>query len=292
MYKNKPKTITQSQDPYYIPTRSQHTLNVVILGGTRGLGAALVNKFYEQDHNVLFTSRTRENIRISLETLKYNSSAKAIGIASDVSCLQGVMHLKEQVTNYMPDGVDIWVVNAAVSDGNTPFVEHSYEKIQEIVKTNLMGNALVVKLALELTTNTCNNNMMHIFNIAGAGSNGAGTPDFSLYGSTKAGVSQLTKSLRHELKDNKSVGLHIISPGMMPTELLSANASLVKKRIFNIICEHPDVVAAFIYTNMMRVVDNDEKESTITYLGVPRILYHLATFHKRMNRFYNTDEKQ
>lgn len=42
------------------------------------------------------------------------------------------------------------------------------------------------------------------------------------------------------------VGIHTLSPGMVLTDLLLDGATDVNKQIFNVLCEQPETVAAFL----------------------------------------------
>ena len=71
-----------------------------------------------------------------------------------------------------------------------------------------------------------------IYNIAGAGSNGFSTPNFAVYGATKAGISQFTRSFQSEIAAaaaDEKVTTSMVSPGMIMTDLLIEN---LDKRIF------------------------------------------------------------
>ena len=66
----------------------------------------------------------------------------------------------------------------------------------------------------------------HIFNMEGAGSDGNETRKYAAYGFTKAGLSQLTKTLNKEMSLNekmkdKMIKVHTVSPGMVFTDLIS-----------------------------------------------------------------------
>jgi NAD(P)-dependent dehydrogenase (short-subunit alcohol dehydrogenase family) len=63
-----------------------------------------------------------------------------------------------------------------------------------------------------------------------AGADGFATPQYAAYGATKAALPQLLGSLQAELAGS-AVGVHIVSPGMMLTELLLENASVANKQV-------------------------------------------------------------
>jgi len=46
----------------------------------------------------------------------------------------------------------------------------------------------------------------------------------------------------------------VLSPGMMLTELLLEGATVANKQAFNILCEHPETVAAFLVPRVRSAV--------------------------------------
>ena len=255
-------------------------LNVVVLGGTKGFGNSLVRKFHAQGHRVLFTGRSNAHVQ-------EQTGSRLIRLKHDVSDPEGFTPLTTTIHRSMPGGVDVWVNNAAVSDNYAYFHEHSPQRVAEILHTNLTGSILSTRHAIEVIKDNTSGHMGHIFNVVGAGSNGMPTPQFSVYGATKAGLSQFVRSIRAELKQwHGDIGLHLISPGMMPTDLLALNASPTQLRMFNILAEDPDIVAAYVYERILDIVENKRTKTDIRYMTLQRIVHSVLTFREREGRFF------
>lgn len=95
-----------------------------------------------------------------------------------------------------------------------------------------------------------------IFLIDGAGSRGTATANSATYGSTKAAMPQLLRSLAAEVKQSK-VSVHLASPGMVATDLLLKGVSNPRAaKIVNILAEDPKVVAAWLAPRMRGVAGN------------------------------------
>eukprot|EP00951_Prasinocladus_malaysianus_P020008 scaffold162999_cov52-Prasinocladus_malaysianus.AAC.1 len=57
------------------------------------------------------------------------------------------------------------------------------------------------------------------------------TPNYAAYGSTKAAIGHLMKTLQAEAKEAKlDIGVHTLSPGMVLTKLLLEGATLRNKQ--------------------------------------------------------------
>ena len=65
------------------------------------------------------------------------------------------------------------------------FINMTNEKIENVVKTNLLGCLLCTKAAWKLMSQQEGGG--HIFNMDGAGADGSATPQYAAYGATKAG---------------------------------------------------------------------------------------------------------
>jgi chlorophyll(ide) b reductase len=109
-----------------------------------------------------------------------------------------------------------------------------------------------------------------IFNLAGAGSDGNGSPLYGVYGATKAGIVQFSRSMQAEWK-NTSVDMHVVSPGMMMTELLTDGLGDVKLAFIEFLCTHPELVAYHLVPRMRRAYFYQE-ESYIRFLTVLKVV--------------------
>jgi len=261
---------------------SKSSLNVVIIGGSKGFGNALVRGFSNRGHNVLYTTRLAPCIKTT-----------SVGIVNNIANKHDIVKLESAINHHMHDGVDVWINNAAISDSYTMFQDTTIDKIDEIISTNLKGTIMATHCAIKIHAQSkprSNLRMCHVFNVVGAGSNGSSTPLFSLYGATKAGVQQFTCTLKAELKKEKNIGLHLLSPGMMPTELLVKNASPLQLKMFNVLCEDPDIVAGFVINEITNdIIPNGNLDKDVYYMTPLRIMGNLATFYKRSNRFFRQE---
>jgi chlorophyll(ide) b reductase len=250
-------------------------LNVIVTGGSRGFGRSLVKQFVNKGHRVLYTSSSKSG---HIDDIP---NAKHIVMDVRISDPDRVYNTFDQ---FMPNGVDIWINNAAISDGNRKFLDTSSSRLKQIVDTNLYGTLISTKLAIDLMTPYRKG---HIFNVIGAGAGGSITPDYAVYGSTKAGVTQFTRTLQKELAmESCPIGLHLLSPGMMATELLEENLCEQKRIIYNILCEYPDIVATEFVPKIVDIVQKNQKNQKLNYMTPSRILHYFLTASSRKDRFY------
>lgn len=95
-----------------------------------------------------------------------------------------------------------------------------------------------------------------VFLLDGAGSRGTATAQSATYGSTKAAMPQLLRSLAAEVRQSK-VSVHLASPGMVATDLLLKGVSNPRAaKIVNILAEDAKVVAQWLVPRMRGLTGN------------------------------------
>lgn len=228
-------------------------LHVVITGGSKGLGKALAKEFLARGDRVVICGRDGKDLEAAVRQLSSTSAAAVFGKQADVGKSGDVDALLAFALEKLDSRVDAWINNAGCGNGRmASLAETSPESIERIISTNLTGTLLCCRAAMR----SPNGAVKAIFNMDGAGSAGFKTPRYATYGSSKACLPQLAKSLVVEGKSNgKAIAVHTLSPGMMITELLMGKSSdgcgvdpekVKSARIFNILAETPDVVARWM----------------------------------------------
>lgn len=94
-------------------------LNVVITGGTRGIGRALVREFLAAGDNVFIAARSQRTVRdVAMELAPECARQRQIsGVDCDVSKPSSVTRLASMAQDHFEDGtIDVWINNAGASD--------------------------------------------------------------------------------------------------------------------------------------------------------------------------------
>ncbi|KAK9917725.1 hypothetical protein WJX75_007567 [Coccomyxa subellipsoidea] len=270
--------------------RTPHApLNVVVTGGTKGIGKAIAREFLRSGDRVMVSSRSVQAVRRAMNELREEVGTDIWigGIDCDVSSPASVQRLADGAASQM-GSIDVWINNAGYSGSFQSFIDARPDQIQEVVQTNLLGCLLCTRAAMRLMAAQPRGG--HIFNMDGAGADGLPTPQYAAYGATKAGIAHLMGSLTSEGASGAArVGVHCLSPGMVLTNLLLEGASDINKQIFNILCEQPETVAAFLVPRARTVAARGEAGRYIRFLTLPRALLRFITAPLRANRFFNAD---
>lgn len=268
-------------------------LRVVITGSSKGIGKALAREFCRAGDHVIVTARSRHSVRKTVAELRaeMGPSIRITGTEVDVGNPASVARLAKAAPLYFGGAVDVWINNAGFSGSFQPLVESSAAQVQEVVCTNLLGTLLATRAAI--LTMESQSTAGHIFNVDGAGADGAPTPNYAAYGATKSGIAHLMGSLSAELKDSGSTtAVHTVSPGMVLTGLLLSGATPANKRAFNILCEQPETIAAYLAPRMRTVVARDGRQQYIRYLTPGRALWFLLMAPLRIRRYFDDEGRQ
>jgi NAD(P)-dependent dehydrogenase (short-subunit alcohol dehydrogenase family) len=188
--------------------------NVLITGGSRGIGCTTAKLFAASGANVIITYKSsRQAAEQTIADLKPGRhSMFQLDVADPLAVKNFFALYAEQY-----DKLDILVNNAAV------FIEHkiletSYENWlkswDQTLKANLSGPANMCFFASRLMMK------QHSGKIINISSRGAfrGEPDHPAYGASKAGLNAMSQSLAVALAPH-NISVHIIAPGFVETEM-------------------------------------------------------------------------
>ena len=239
-----------------LPDYKNKQLNVVITGSTKGIGKALAKKYYLQGANVIINSRSTQSI-LSVYNELYDEKKENLlyGIVADISDNSNVNFFVSCCFNKI-ENIDLWINNAATCTYKRQcFEKFNKTDIDTIIDTNLKGTIYCCHNLLPLMKKG------HIINVIGAGSNGLHTNGYSIYGSTKAAIQQFTHTLVKENKNNE-IGIHLLSPGMVNTDLIMSNLDEDPKlkKIVSFLCVEPEHAANDIIKKIDKQILNSNKK--------------------------------
>ncbi|MEW1859861.1 MULTISPECIES: SDR family oxidoreductase [unclassified Streptomyces] len=181
--------------------------NVVITGGSSGLGLATARLLVGEGARVLVTGRGQDALDAAREQL----GGDAVAVRSDASSLSDIDALADRVKAELGT-VDALFANAGVS-GFAPFEATSEQLFDELLTINAKGPYFTVqKLAPLLAEGS---GVVLTTSVA----NVLGLPALSAYAASKAALRSMTRSLARELLPRK-VRVNAVSPGPIDTGIL------------------------------------------------------------------------
>lgn len=263
-------------------------LNIVITGGSRGVGYSLAREFLKRGDFVIICGRSESTVSAAVERLQKDTMCATVAISGttcdvtryeDVQRLVGFAVDQLQANDLSGGCIDLWINNAGTTgDVVGKFIDIPTDVIKSVFDTNMLGVAYCSRAAaLQMMTQSRGG---HIANMDGRGRAGATT----CYGVTKRSVVALTNMLSKEF-ENTRVGFHVTQPGMCLTKLLVRDGQDVRtRRIFNILAEDTDVVANWMVGKLSRIRGTGR---SIAYLTPLSVAWRFATFPVRRNRFFD-----
>lgn len=260
---------------------------IVITGSTRGLGLGLAGEFLKRGCAVVVSGRTPAAVDNAVQQLSTGRSTeqsvnggadRVLGQPCDVTVYGQVQSLWEAARGRF-GRVDVWINCAGLAHADIVFWDQPPERYPNVVMTNVVGTMYGCRVAL---TGMLAQGGGAIYNVEGFGSRGRLQHGLSIYGSTKAAIHFLTRSLQLEAKD-LPVMVGAISPGMLITDLLIGQyqgrpAEWERaKRVFNALADRVETVAPFVADKVLT------GETPIIWLTPAKVMYRLlvARFKKR-----------
>jgi len=257
--------------------------NIIITGSTRGVGLCMAREFLKFGCNVTVSGRGEKSFAVAKRELA-EFSDKILYVPCDVRIKRAHENLwKESVKKW--GRVDFWINNAGQ---NCPYefiydTEENY--VDAVIDTNIKGMIYGSQIAAK---NMLSQGSGQIWNMEGLGSNDMIQVKTILYGTSKRALTYFTKALAKELVGT-SVLAGRLSPGMMLTDFITKtpdgeNSPVVEnqrfKKIFNILADKPETVAAFF---VPRILENTKNNAHIVWLTNTKSLLRFtrATFKKR-----------
>ncbi len=234
--------------------------SVVITGGTRGIGLAMTVEFLSRDCCVTVSGRG--------ESLP-ETAARALQEYHDrIQYIRCNVQHKEEVDALWSSAtecwgrVDIWINNAGQNAPYEYVYDTDYKSTDAVIGTNIRG---LVYGSQTAAARMREQGSGQIWNMEGLGSNGMIQPKTVLYGMSKCALTYFTRGLAKEL-EGTGVLVGRLSPGMMLTDFITKTpdgeaSPVIKeehfKKVFNILADKPETVAAFLVPRMLANTKND-----------------------------------
>jgi 3-oxoacyl-[acyl-carrier protein] reductase len=185
--------------------------NVLVTGGSRGIGKACVELFLKSGANVAFTFQ-RAKLEAEKVASGYVGSSKLKYYKLDLSDTDDIEKVIGNVLNDFGH-IDVLVSNAGIWK-EAAIDEMTLEEWNEMININLTSIYLITKLVVP---GMKKNNFGRIINIASTAGQ-RGEAFHSHYAASKGGMISLTKSLASEL-GKFNITVNCVAPGWVMTDM-------------------------------------------------------------------------
>jgi len=198
--------------------------NVLVTGGSRGIGKACVELFLKAGANVAFTFQSAK-VEADKVIANYTGSSK---LKPYKLSLSDSVEIEKVVGFVLSDfgHIDILVNNAGIWK-EAAIDEMTIDEWNETMSINLTSTYLITKLLVPVMKK---NNFGRIINIASTAGQ-RGEAFHSHYAASKGGMISLTKSLASELGQH-NITVNCVAPGWVVTDMTTdslGDAEIYKK---------------------------------------------------------------
>ncbi|MBK1442487.1 SDR family oxidoreductase [Parapedobacter sp. ISTM3] len=180
--------------------------NVVITGGSTGIGFATAKAFINAGASVWITSRSADNLQKAATKI---NSPKLKTVVSDTSSLEGIAVLEKAVAE-SGNKVDVLFLNAGIATF-APIEQTSEADFDAQFNTNVKGYFFTLQKLIPHLANGAS--VLFTSSTVATASQMYG----SVYSATKGAVNKIAQVAANELADRK-IRVNIVSPGPTQTE--------------------------------------------------------------------------
>ncbi len=182
-------------------------MKVVVTGGTKGIGRAIIEVFFAHGADIAFCARNADDVeQLNQELFKRDPSRSIVAGVADVSKKEDVISFSEEI-NKRWNTIDALVNNAGVFIPGE-ILDEDEGSLEHMINTNLYS---AYNLTRALVPQMIDRGGGHIFNICSVASLLA-LPGGGSYSISKFALLGFSKVLREELKA-KGVKVTSVMPG-------------------------------------------------------------------------------
>jgi NAD(P)-dependent dehydrogenase (short-subunit alcohol dehydrogenase family) len=185
--------------------------NVVVTGGSRGIGAAVAKRFAADGARVTICSRTIDDLEAVAKSIRAEGGAVS-AVEADVRNEDDLKRVMETATEEA-GGIDVLVANAGVyhgTPGQTPLRDEDYETFDDHVDINARGVFATIREALPHLASDARV-LVPSGSVARKSKAGVGS-----YAVSKAAAEAIVRGFAAELDQTVAV----VDPGQVSTDLM------------------------------------------------------------------------
>ena len=200
----------------------------IVTGGSRGIGKEIAVGFAEQGARLALASRKQEALDAVAEEIR-QKGVECLGMACHMGKPDEIKKLFDKVVG-MYGSLDILVNNAATNPYFGPLLDATEEAWNKTLDVNLKGPFLMTQAAARIMAQKGGGSIINISSVGAFKAN----PMQGIYGVTKAGMVNMTKTFAQELA-LANVRVNAICPGL--TETKFSEVLIQTKEIYDIALE-------------------------------------------------------
>ena len=223
----------------------------IVTGSTKGIGRAMVQGLAEAGANVVVSSRKQELCDEVAQEVAETTGVEVLGLACHVGDWDGIPSFVETVVDRFGT-IDVLVNNAGINPAPTTVSDMTIEYWRKMFNVKLEGPLRMAQQVAPVMRDHGGGSIVNIVTMAAY----SGGSNVCAYGSSKAGLINLTKSMAQEWAP-WNVRVNALCPGPFDTEMVQG-AERVRPGFIDMIADG---------TLMKRVADAGEIVGPVLYLA-------------------------
>lgn len=217
--------------------------NVLVSGGTRGVGLAVARKLAADGYRVFALGR-KESDDLTRAIAEFDAGVMNF-LPHDLSNVDGIPELVRELK--AEHGPLYGLVNNAALGTEGLLSNMHNSDIQRLVTLNTVSPIVLTKYAVRSMMTACAGRIVNISSIIGF----TGYSGLSVYGATKASMLGFTRSLAREV-GRMGVTVNAVAPGFMDTEMTASmsgdqRAKIAGRAALKRLVDVEDVAAAVAF---------------------------------------------
>ena len=187
-------------------------LNVIITGGSRGIGKGIALAFAKKGANIAFTYSSSSSSASNLEKQLNSFGIKAKSYKSDASSYNESIDLVNKISSDF-DSIDVLINNAGITKDNL-LMRISEDDFDDVINVNLKSVFNMTKAVQKIMLKQRKGSIINMSSVVGV----KGNAGQSNYAASKAGIIGFSKSIALEL-GSRNIRTNVIAPGFIETEM-------------------------------------------------------------------------
>ena len=186
--------------------------NILITGGSRGIGKGIVYKLIEHGANVAFTYSSSSEVSDLIVSELSSEKSLCKAYKSDASKIEECENLVEKVITDFGN-IDVLINNAGITKDNL-LMRMTEEDFDSVIRINLNSVFNMTKACQRIFLKNRAGSIINMSSVVGV----KGNAGQSNYAASKSGIIGFSKSIALEL-GSRNIRCNVIAPGFIKTEM-------------------------------------------------------------------------
>ena len=200
--------------------------NIIVTGGSKGIGKTLAKNFFALGASVLICSRNEEEVKATCKEID-EKGERFFGLALDVSKKEDCQKLIDNAISKF-GSIDILVNNAGIIGEVGAFIDSDISAWENAIMVNLLGTVNCTRYVLPYMKKEGKGK---IINFAGAGvGSKKPLPNLSSYYTSKTAIAGFTETIASEIVED-NIQINCIAPGAINTNITDYILSQGKEKV-------------------------------------------------------------